>query len=62
MGCIYRWVNLINGKGYTGYSKDVDERDRVCFQPSNKKDSKSLKDAMAKYGKENFSGILLRTV
>ena len=53
MGCIYRWVNLINGKGYTGKTKrSIEERERDRW--INKKDSKLLKRAVAKYGIENF--------
>lgn len=29
MGIIYRWVNLINGKGYTGKTeRSIEERER----------------------------------
>ena len=54
-GIIYRWQNTINGKGYTGKTEQpLKERDRQRFNPSAVNDSKSLKDAMVVYGKENF--------
>ena len=54
MGIIYRWVNLINGKGYTGKTqRRIEERERDRWR--DKKDSKLLKRAVAKYGKENFT-------
>lgn len=54
MATIYRWRNKINGKGYTGKTeRDLPVRDKQRWR--DKRDSKSLKDAMAKYGKENFT-------
>ena len=56
MGCIYRWRNKINGKGYTGKTEQgITTRDKQRFQPSRKNENKPLKDAMKKYGKENFT-------
>ena len=54
-GIIYRHVNLINGKGYTGKTeRTLEKRDKDRFRPSAVNDSKSLKAAIVKYGKENF--------
>ena len=57
MGTIYRYVNKINGKGYTGKTeRDVKIRD-WCHRSG--RGSKVLKAAMDKYGENNFTLIII---
>ena len=55
MGLIYRYSHPFNDKGYVGKTElTLEERDRDRFKPSAMNDSKTLKDAIAKYGKKHF--------
>ena len=55
MGLIYRYSHPFNDKGYVGKTElTLKERDRDRFKPSAMNDSKTLKDAIAKYGKKHF--------
>ena len=61
MSIIYRYSHPFNDHGYVGYTiMSLEERDKARFYPSAINDSKSLKDAMAKYGKEHFTVEILQ--
>ena len=61
MAIIYRYSHPFNNHGYVGKTEQaLEERDKQRFRPSATKDSKSLKRAMAKYGKENFTVTILQ--
>ena len=61
MGLIYRYSHPFNCHGYVGKTeRTIEARDKERFAPSADDDSKSLKDAMAKYGKENFRVEILQ--
>ena len=56
MGIIYRYSNPFNSHGYTGKTeRSLEKRDRERFWKSASHDSKALKNAIAKYGKEYFT-------
>lgn len=58
---IYKIVNNINGKFYVGQSNDIDRRFVEHCSPSRYKQSNIPVDwAIHKYGKENFSLIILQ--
>lgn len=58
---IYKIVNNINGKFYVGQSNDIDRRFVEHCSPSRYKQSNIPVDwAIHKYGKENFSLIVLQ--
>ena len=56
MGLIYRYSHPFNDHGYVGKTEATLEiRDKRRFYKSAVNDSKTLKAAMAKYGKEHFT-------
>ena len=52
LGVIYRYVNLINGKGYTGWTTDFDRRKKHHERMDGH--TPAFHGALAKYGFENF--------
>ena len=52
LGVIYRYVNLINGKGYTGWTIDFDRRKKHHERMDGR--TPAFHGALAKYGFENF--------
>ena len=52
LGVIYRYVNLINDKGYTGWTTDFDKRQKAHKRMDGR--SPAFHNAIAKYGIDNF--------
>lgn len=52
LGCIYRYVNLMNGKGYTGWTTNFSKRKKEHERINGA--APAFHKAIAKYGIENF--------